>query len=119
VSGRHAVPTARELAEALREFLEEEVMPAVDGRLRFLARVAANASAQIERELALGPEHARAHSRRLRALGVADDAELVRAIRTGALDDRLDQVLAVTRASAVNKLRIANPRYLRPEDRET
>jgi hypothetical protein len=94
-------------------------MPAVDGRLRFLARVAANASAQIERELALGPDLARAHARRLTALGMADDAELARAIRSGSLDDRLDEALAVTLASVVNKLRIANPRYLRPGDGET
>jgi uncharacterized protein DUF6285 len=112
----HGVPTAVELAQAVREFLEGEVMPAADGRLRFLARVAANAVGQIERELVLGPEQAQAHDRRLAALGVRDDHELCAAIRAGALDDRMDEVVATVRAGVVDKLRIANPRYLRPDD---
>jgi hypothetical protein len=105
-----------ELAEALREFLERDVMPAEDGRLRFLARVATNVAAQIEREVALGPEHARAHAERLAALGVADDAALSRAIRDGSLDDRMDDIVAAIRASVVDKLRVANPRHLHSKD---
>jgi len=112
----HGVPTTAELAQAVREFLEREVMPAAHGRLRFLARVAANAVAQIERELVLGPEHARAHAQRLEALGVRDDHELCAAIRDGTLDDRIDEVLATVRADVIDKLRVANPRYLRPDD---
>jgi len=38
------------------------------------------------------------------------------AIRDGSLDGRREDVLAATRAGVVEKLRIANPRYLRPED---
>lgn len=110
------VPTSAELAQAVREFLERDVMPQADPRLRFMSRVAANVVASIERELTLGAEHARAHAARLQALGVTDDAELCRAIRAGALDDRLDEAQAAIRASAVEKLRIANPRYLLPED---
>ena len=113
---RHGVPTAAELAQAVREFLEEEVMPATEGRLRFLARVAAYAVAQIERELESGPELARAHAARLAELGVRDDRELCAAIRDGSLDDRMDELRAAVRASVVEKLRIANPRHLRPED---
>jgi hypothetical protein len=111
------VPTAAELTRAVREFLEDEVMPATDARLRFLTRVAANALAQVERELDLGPGQAKAHADRLAALGVADDAALARAIRDGSLDDRLDEVVAATRAGVIDRLRIANPRHLRPEDR--
>jgi aminoglycoside phosphotransferase (APT) family kinase protein len=48
-------PTARELLEAVREFLTGEVMPATSGQVAFHARVAANALAIVERELALGP----------------------------------------------------------------
>ncbi len=110
------VPTTAELAHAVREFLEREVMPGADARLRFMSRVAANVVASIERELALGGEHARAHAARLESLGVVDDAELCRAIRTGALDGRLEEVRAARRAGAVEKLRIANPRYLTAED---
>jgi len=115
----HGVPTAEELLAAVREYLEHDVAPSADGRLRFLTRVATNVVGQVERELALGPEYARAHAERLRALGVADDHELARAIRDGSLDDRMDEVVAATRAGVVEKLRIANPRWLRPEDQTT
>ena len=94
-------------------------MPGADGRLRFLARVAANVMAQLERELALGPAQARAHGERLAALGLADDAALVRAIRDGALDERMDEVVAAVRADVVERLRIANPRHLLPDDQST
>lgn len=112
----HGVPSTGELAAAVREFLQHDVMATADGRVRFLARVAANVMAQIERECALGEQYARAHAERLAALGVADDGALSQAIRGGSLDHRMDEVTAATRAGVVEKLRIANPRYLRPED---
>ena len=111
------VPTAAELADAAREFLEGDVMPVLDGRLLFLARVAANVIAQIERELELGPRRVRVHAERLARLGVSDDAELCRAIRDGSLDDRMDEVVTAARASVIEKLAISNPRYLTPQDR--
>ena len=43
---------------------------------------------------------------------MADDAELARRIRSGELDDRLDEVKAVVAASVRDKLAVANPRYL-------
>jgi hypothetical protein len=114
----HGVTTAAELARAVQEFLEEEVVPATEGRLRFLARVAARAVAQLEREVVLGPELERAHAARLAALGVRDDAELCEAIGDGSLDGRMDEVLAAVRAGVVDRLRVANPGYLLPEDAE-
>jgi hypothetical protein len=113
----HGVPSARELADALRRFLALEVMPATDGRLSFLARVASNVAAQLERELALGPGLAAAHGARLAALGARDDQALVLAIRSGALDERPAEVVAALRASTADRLRIANPRHLEPADR--
>jgi uncharacterized protein DUF6285 len=113
----HAIPTAGELAEAVREFLERDVMPGADRRLRFLTRVAVNVMAQLERELELGAQHARVHAERLGDLGIADDAELCRAIRERLLDERMDEVVAVTRAGVVERLLISNPRYLQPRDR--
>lgn len=50
--GMHGRPTARELLEAVREFLTNDVMPATEGRVQFHARVAANVVAIVERELA-------------------------------------------------------------------
>jgi hypothetical protein len=114
----HGVPSAAELAEAVQAFLRTEVVPATEGRTSFLARVAANVVAILEREAALGPAHAAAHAERLAALGVRDDAELCDAIRAGRLDARADELLELLRADAVEKVRIANPRWLTPADAE-
>jgi aminoglycoside phosphotransferase (APT) family kinase protein len=46
-SALHGRPTAAELAEALEEFLRDEVMPGTTGRLSFQARVAANVAAKL------------------------------------------------------------------------
>jgi len=45
-------PTAREILDAVRGYLTEDVMPGTTGRLSFHARVAANMLAIVERELA-------------------------------------------------------------------
>jgi GNAT superfamily N-acetyltransferase len=108
----HDDPSAAGLTEAVREFLERDVLPATEGRVRFHTRVAINVLAMVERELALGPDQARAHAAALGRLGLSSDAELAAAIRTGALDDRLEEVTAVVRETVEAKLEVANPRYL-------
>jgi hypothetical protein len=108
----HDVPTAAQLVEAVREFLEGDVSPATEGRVRFHARVAANVCAIVERELALGPAQAEASAARLAAFGVVDDAGLAAAIRRGDLDDRYDEVAAAVRETVRDKLLVANPKYL-------
>jgi Domain of unknown function (DUF6285) len=108
----HDAPTAAELLDAVREFLESDVLPAVEGRVRFHVRVAANVVSMVARELTLGPRQAEEHLQRLARLGVSDEAGLAEAIRSGALDDRLDEVRAVVRATVADKLAVANPRYL-------
>lgn len=110
----HDAPTAAELVEAVREFLEGDVMAATEGRVRFHARVAARALAIVERELEAGTGPAEAHAARLAALGMADDAELAAAIRSGSLDDRWDEVAAAVRATVADKLAVANPGYADP-----
>lgn len=110
------VPTTAELAGALRGFLAEEVMPSAEGRLGFMARVAANVAAAVEREVALGPRLAAEHAPRLAALGFGDDAELAAAIRAGQLDDRLEEVAAAIRPGVVARLGLWNPRYVEAED---
>ena len=49
-------PDARELLDAVRAFLEEQVVPALDGTRQFHARVAANVLAIVGRELATGDD---------------------------------------------------------------
>lgn len=108
----HDVPSTLELVEAVREWLQSDVLAATDGRLQYHTRVAINVLSIVERELALGATHEEAHLDRLRTLGVADDAALASAIRSGELDDRLPEVRALVWQSVRDKLAVANPRYL-------
>ena len=110
----HGAPSSAELLEAVREWLERDVMSSTEGRLRFHARVAANVLATVERELAIGAEQDTAHRGRLASLGMADDAELARAIRSGELNDRLDEVRGALRSDVDARLAVANPTYVNP-----
>ena len=107
----HDVPTAAQLVESVREWLEGEVLPVTAGRLQFHARVAINVLAMVQREIDLGPGHQSAHVAGLAGLGCDDDAELAAAIRSGAFDDRLDDVRDVVWATVRDKLAVANPTY--------
>jgi Domain of unknown function (DUF6285) len=107
----HDVPSAEQLLESVREWLEHDVVPSTDGRLRFHARVAVNVLAIVERELVLGPAQAAAHAERLGVFGVADEAELAARIRSGVLDDRMEEVKAAVWATVRDKLAVAHPGY--------
>jgi hypothetical protein len=124
-------PTALELLAAVRAFLEDEILPGLDGRKRFHALVAVNVLGIVERELASEEETLRGERTRLVSLlGVerpmpgglaalrADVRELEEAlaarIRAGDADAGpfADAVRAHVRETVVEKLRVANPRYL-------
>jgi transcriptional regulator GlxA family with amidase domain len=112
MSDLHDVPSAAQLVEAVREFLEGDVMAATEGRVQFHTRVAINALNMVQRELDQGPAQEAAHRAALDRLGVADEAALAAAIRAGELDDRRAEVLDVLRQTVRAKLEVANPRYL-------
>ena len=112
MTGPHDAPDARQLVEAVREWLEQDVLAASEGRLRFHTRVAINMLAIVEREIELGPVQAAAHRARLDQLGGADDAELAAAIRRGDFDRSADELRVLLRATTDDKLAVANPRYL-------
>src|SRR4051812_22478908 len=111
-------PTAAELVQAVREFLERDVMDATEGRVQFHTRVAINALRMVERELAEGAVMAAEHQARLDVLGAADDAALAVAIREGAFDDRWDEVMVAVYESVIEKLRVANPGHLVEDEGE-
>jgi hypothetical protein len=99
----HDRPTARELVEAVREFLHAEILPTLDDhRLRFRTLVALNALGIAERELAESPEQAR-------------DWTLARRIRDG---DPPPDALEQAKAEVAAKLRVANPRALHEKGHE-
>jgi hypothetical protein len=127
-------PTIRELLAAVRGFLEDEVVGALEGPRRFHALVAANVLAIADRELAGEEANLLAEWRRLTALlgssaeevparldglrtAVRDATEaLVERIRRGEADAGAfhDAVRAHVRATVEDKLRIANPKLVAP-----
>jgi hypothetical protein len=91
-------PVAGELAEAVRGFLEEEILPALDDhRLRFRTLVAMNALSIVARE---SPPPAPPS---------AEDRALAARLRAG--DVREDD-LALLQRKVREKLAVASPRYL-------
>jgi len=106
------VPAAGELLDAVCEFLETQVLDAVEGSTRFHTRVAVNALRIVQRELELGGTDVEAHRARLAELGYADDAALAAAIRSGAADERYTEIKDAVTESVRAKLRVDNPRYL-------
>lgn len=109
----HDRPTAIELLEAVREWMERDLMAGVDGRLQFHTRVAMNIIDIVRREIELGPDQESRHAEMLATFGVSDDAELAASIRDGIHDDDLEAVLRRLRPVIEDKLLVANPRYLR------
>ena len=126
-------PSVRELLDAVRAFLEEDVVPALEGPRQFHARVAANVLAIVGRELAGEEASLLAEWQRL-ALVLGEDASapparleaLRAAVREGtaALTERIrrgdadagpfrDAVRAHVRATVEDKLGVANPRFVR------
>jgi hypothetical protein len=109
----HDVPTASQLVEAVREFLEHDVLAATDGRVQFHTRVAINVLRMVERELAVGGQQETQHRLGLARLGFQSDAELAAAIRRGAItDEQLSAVTAFVTETVRAKLEVANPGYL-------
>ena len=124
-------PTSVELLEAAADFVESELVPAVQGARQFQARVVANVMRVVAREIKLEDPFVRSEVKALaRLLGhdaphlhslndlcaaaVSMGEELTTKIRAGEADDGdwRREVLAVVRQSVEDKLRIANPRYL-------
>jgi Domain of unknown function (DUF6285) len=120
-------PGAAELAEAVREFLELEVLPVVeDARLRFRVLVAANALTIAQRDLEIGDrlvEEEIALLERLvgtlpassvRERRISLNRELARRVRRGEVPEG---TLEALRRIAELKLRAASPRYLERRNR--
>jgi Domain of unknown function (DUF6285) len=124
-------PNATELIDAVRGFLEADLLPALtDARLRFHALVAANVLAIALRELhgeeaslreewqSLAPLLGEAGEpprslAELRAGVRGLNERLCTAIRSGACDgERFAQAADVLRLLVVRKLEVANPRHL-------
>jgi hypothetical protein len=110
-------PTAAELVGAVRDFLEQQAMPALEGRAAFHARVAANALGIVQRQLELAPADEAAERARLLALlgrdGPLDaqNRELCRRIRAGEIGAHTPGLKEHLRETTLAKLAVDQPRY--------
>lgn len=104
-------PSSRHLLDAVRGYLERDVMAATEGRIAFHARVAQNVLAIVEREIALRPQLEDTQRAAGAALGFHGEAALAEAIKNGHLDARQDEVLAALRSVVDVRVAIANPKH--------
>jgi len=124
-------PTSIELLEAAADFVDREIVPAIEGARQFQARVVASVMRIVAREIQqedpaarievkslarlLGRDAPHLHSLDdLRKASASMGEELSARIRAGDADSGSwrAEVLTVVRQSVEDKLRIANPRYL-------
>ena len=126
-------PTYNELLDAVRSFLESDVVPALEGTKKFHARVAANVLAIVMRERELEAAHLTDEWQRLdtllgaepmpSSLDAAKDAlnarteRLCERIRGGDADADpfRGAVLAHVRQTVIEKLAIDNPKLVASE----
>ena len=109
----HDVPSAAELLEAVREWVEGDARHATTGRVQFHTRVVANVMAMLERELESGP--AMAVGPRGPPGGVGRVVRgRPRRPASGPASGRWTTaaLLDAVRATVVDKLAVANPKYL-------
>jgi hypothetical protein len=114
-------PTAAELVDAVREFLERDVLPGLAAESRFQCRVAINVLATVRRELELRPLFQSRERDRLAALLGETDAllsldalnrRLVQRIREGAGDVDSAALGDHLRRTIREALEINNPKWL-------
>jgi hypothetical protein len=116
------LPTAAELVEAVREFLERDIFPTLEGRKQFHTRVSMNVLGIVQRELEQSSRADGKERERLVALlgrdGDSDasltdlNRELAARIRDGSLAAPREEILGHLRETLRDKLAIANPKYL-------
>lgn len=110
-------PSAKELVEAVRGFLETKAMVELKGHSAFHARVAANVLAIVARELDLAPAAGEAEKHRLIALlgedGTLEELNhrLCREIREGRIGLQTEGLLDHLKQTTLAKISIDQPKY--------
>jgi Domain of unknown function (DUF6285) len=113
-----SIPDAPTLLGAAVKYLEDELMPTLDGYHRFQTRVTVNVLNTVRRELELRGAQAEAeHERLVAMLGHAGDVEtlsveLAEKIRVGAIAIDDPALRAHVRQSLADALAINNPKWL-------
>lgn len=118
------LPDLPELLRTVREFIDE-VTPQLDGRDRYHGLCASYLLTIAERELSLGSDiDAEERANLAQFIGMEAElghgyATLARAIRSGRLDERWDQLMTLLMQHVVNKVRVTRPEHLHPMHRGT
>ena len=113
-----SMPDAPTLLGAAVKYLEDELLPALNGYHRFKTRVTVNVLNTIRRELELRAAQAAAERKRLAAIlghdGEVDalSMELSERIRSGAVDLNDPALRAHLRQSVADALAINNPKWV-------
>ena len=115
-------PTAPELLDSVAEYLFSELRPEVPREQRFRVLVAANLCAVVAREIRAGEEPDMEDLALFNELlgeslddAHAAAAELSRRLRSGELDDRIDELAPRLEEHVRRKLDVARPGYDQPE----
>jgi Domain of unknown function (DUF6285) len=113
-----SLPDAKTLLQAAAKYLEEELMPTLDGYHRFKTRVTINVLNTVRRELELREAQAKAeHERLVAILGHDGDIEslsreLSERIRKGDFSLEDQRLHSHIKQSLADALAISNPKWL-------
>jgi aminoglycoside phosphotransferase (APT) family kinase protein len=112
IADLHGEPTVLQLLEAVREYLERDVIGGVSGRVGFHGRVAANVLGIIERQVRLAPDVGARQEIRLAEFGVRNRSELAAQLMSGRLSADVPGLVSALAEMTVERVRVANPKYV-------
>jgi Domain of unknown function (DUF6285) len=114
----HDGPSAKELIEAVKHFIDKSAAPQLTGHAAFHARVASNALATVLRELEIRPTAEAEEKVRLeKLLGTTGEsanqlnALLCEAIRSGRMNLSTEGLLAHLKSTTIAQLSVDQPGY--------
>lgn len=114
----HDGPSAKELIEAVKNFIDKSAAPQLTGHAAFHARVASNALATVLRELEIRPTAEAEEKARLEMLlGTTGEsanqlnAVLCEAIRSGRMDLSTEGLLPHLKSTTIAQLSVDQPGY--------
>lgn len=114
----HDAPSAKELVEAVKAFIDKTAAPQLTGHAAFHARVASNALATVLREMEIRPAAEAAEKARLEALlgergatAAALNETLCNEIRSGRMNLSTDGLLAHLKSTTIDQLSVDQPGY--------
>lgn len=114
----HDAPSAKELIEAVKAFIDKTAAPQLTGHAAFHARVASNVLATVLREMEIRPAAEAAEQARLESLlGVSGESvdglnrRLCEEIRSGRMSLSTEGLLAHLKSTTIDQLSVDQPGY--------